>query len=195
MNEMPYTIEARPDTGWTNGQLAMWLFLASEVMLFGALFSSYLILRAGATDWPRGSLHVAAASVNTLLLLTSSVTISNARRAVGGGHWSRHRQWLWITVALGVVFLAIKSFEYSEHLSHGEYPSRSTFLASYFMLTGFHALHIVGGLVVMLYLLGPGARLHARNARHFAHRIASTALYWHFVDVVWLCLFTLLYLV
>ncbi len=195
MMEIPYTVEARPDTGWTNGKLAMWLFLASEVMLFGALFSSYVILRAGATDWPRESLNVGAASVNTLLLLASSLMISKARAAATGGDWPSHRRWLWTTVVLGFVFLGIKSFEYSEHLAHGEYPSNSTFLAVYFTLTGFHALHIVGGLLVMLYLLGPGARLYTRNPRHFVNRVECTALYWHFVDVIWLCLFTLLYLV
>jgi cytochrome c oxidase subunit 3 len=94
-----------------------------------------------------------------------------------------------------VLFLGIKGYEYAEHLSHGEYPSVNNALAMYFTLTGFHALHILGGLLVIAYLAGPGSALRGTRPALFANRLENTTLYWHFVDVVWLCLFISLYLV
>lgn len=193
--EIPYSAKVRPDTGFSNGQLATWLFLASEAMLFGGLFSSYVILRAGAEYWPTGTLNVWTASVNTAVLMVSSVTMSRASTSLKQGRWAVHRQFFIASAILAVVFLGIKSFEYAEHLSRGEYPSVNNALAVYYTLTGLHALHIFGGLIVMLYLLGPGARLHGTNPSLFANRVANTGLYWHFVDVVWLSVFVMLYLV
>jgi cytochrome c oxidase subunit 3 len=193
--QVPYAVDTRPDTGLTNGKLGMWLFLASEVMLFGGLFSSYVILRTGALDWPTHGLNVWTASVNTVVLLASSVTISRAWTALKDRRWDSHRRFLMLTALLAVVFLGIKAFEYAEHLSRREFPSVNNALAMYFTLTGFHALHILGGLLVMLYLLGPGARLYQTNPLLFTHRVENTGLYWHFVDMVWLCLFVTLYLV
>lgn len=192
--QIPYTVEMRPDTGLTNGRLAMWLFLASEAMLFGALFSSYFILRAGASDWTPPAMNLVGASANTAVLIASSVTISRAWAALKANNWSAHRRLLAVTISLGVVFLAIKSFEYREHLSRQEYPSHSTFLALYYTLTGFHALHIVGGLLVMMYLLVAGPALQRHSASMLLNRVENIGLYWHFVDVVWLIVFSLLYL-
>jgi heme/copper-type cytochrome/quinol oxidase subunit 3 len=87
-----------------------------------------------------------------------------------------------------------KFFEYREHLGHGSPPSASTFDAIYFTLTGLHGLHILGGVIVMLYFLGPGAALWRKTPEQFANRIEYTGLYWHFVDLVWIFLFPVLYL-
>jgi heme/copper-type cytochrome/quinol oxidase subunit 3 len=191
---IPYTVEARPDTGLTNGKLGIWLFLASEVMLFGALFSSYIILRVGAPVWPHGTLNVPLGTINTVLLISSSVTMVFAWAALKMNQFGRHRTYLIATVVLALLFLVNKFFEYREHLAHGAPPSASTFDAIYFTLTGLHGLHILGGVIVMLYFLGPGAALWRRNPEQFANRIEYTGLYWHFVDLVWIFLFPVLYL-
>jgi len=191
---IPYTVEERPDSGLANGKLGIWLFLASEVMLFGALFSTYIILRTGATEWPHGELSVPLGALNTVLLISSSVTMVMAWAMLKLHNWGRHRLYLLATFALAGIFLVNKYFEYSDHLARGEGPSHSTFLAIYFTLTGLHGLHIVGGMVVMAYLLGPGARLWKQNPDQFTNRIEYTGLYWHFVDLVWIFLFPVLYL-
>jgi cytochrome c oxidase subunit 3 len=191
---IPYVVDERPDTGLHNGKLGMWLFLASETMLFAGLFSAYLLLRTGASEWPHHLLNVPLATFNTAVLITSSMTMVMAWTALKTGNWSRHRRCLIATIVLGIVFLAIKLFEYREHVIAGELPSRDTFFALYFTLTGLHALHIVGGVVVMLYFLGPGAKLWRSRPAQFTNRIEATGLYWHFVDMIWIFLFPLLYL-
>jgi heme/copper-type cytochrome/quinol oxidase subunit 3 len=191
---IPYTVETRPDTGLANGKLGIWLFLASEVMLFGALFSTYIILRTGAAEWPHGELSVLLGAINTVILISSSVTMVMAWASLKMNEWSKHRLYLILTFVLAGVFLVNKYFEYSEHLAHGEGPWASTFLAIYFTLTGLHGLHIVGGMVVMAYFIGPGAKMAKTSPEQFTNRIEYTGLYWHFVDLVWIFLFPVLYL-
>ena len=191
---IPYTVEERPDTGLTNGKFGIWLFLASEVMLFGALFSSYIILRNGAVEWPTGTLNVPLGAINTVLLISSSVTMVLAWASLKMNQFSKSRGYLIATVLLAGAFLVNKYFEYSEHLAHGAGPSHSIFDAIYFTLTGLHGLHILGGMVVMAYFIGPGARLWKKNPEQFTNRIEFTGLYWHFVDLVWIFLFPILYL-
>jgi len=191
---IPYTVEERPDTGLANGKLGIWLFLASEVMLFGAFFSTYIILRLGATDWPHGELNIPLGAVNTVLLISSSVTMVMAWASLKMNQWGKHRLYLSATVLLAAIFLVNKYFEYAAHFATGEGPWHNTFLAIYFTMTGLHGLHIVGGIVVMLYLLGPGAGLYKRNPEQFTNRVEYTGLYWHFVDLVWIFLFPVLYL-
>ena len=191
---IPYTVEERPDTGLANGKLGIWLFLASEVMLFGAFFSTYIILRLGATDWPHGELNIPLGAVNTVLLISSSVTMVMAWASLKMNQWGKHRLYLTLTVLLAAIFLVNKYFEYAAHFATGEGPWHNTFLAIYFTMTGLHGLHIVGGILVMLYLLGPGAGLYKRNPEQFTNRVEYTGLYWHFVDLVWIFLFPVLYL-
>jgi len=192
--EIPYTVEERPDTGLANGKLGVWLFLASEVMLFGALFSTYIILRTGAVEWPHGELNVWLGMFNTFVLIGSSVTMVMAWASLKVHDWGKHRLFLTLTVLLSCVFLVVKYFEYADHFARGEGPWHSTFLAIYFTLTGLHGIHILGGIAVMLYLLGPGAKLYQKNPEQFTNRIEYTGLYWHFVDLVWIFLFPILYL-
>ncbi len=191
---IPYTVEERPDTGLANGKLGIWLFLASEVMLFGAFFSTYIILRLGATDWPHGELNIPLGAINTVLLISSSVTMVMAWASLKMNQWGKHRIYLLATVVLAAIFLVNKYFEYSAHFASGEGPWHNTFLAIYFTMTGLHGLHILGGIIVMLYFLGPGASLYKRNPEQFTNRIEYTGLYWHFVDLVWIFLFPVLYL-
>jgi cytochrome c oxidase subunit 3 len=192
--EIPYTVEPRPDSGLANGKLGIWLFLASEVMLFGALFSTYILLRVGASEWPHGELSIKLGAINTVILICSSVTMVMSWASLKLNNFSKGRVYLLVTILLAAVFLVNKYFEYADHFARGEGPWHSTFLAIYFTLTGLHGLHIVGGIVVMAYLLGPGAHLWKTSPEQYANRIEYTGLYWHFVDLVWIFLFPVLYL-
>src|ERR1700709_2548626 len=102
---IPYTVEERPDTGLANGKLGIWLFLASEVMLFGALFSTYIILRTGAAEWPRHEVNVPRGAVNTVILIGSSVTMVMAWASLKMNKWGAHRMYLLSTFLLAAVFL------------------------------------------------------------------------------------------
>jgi heme/copper-type cytochrome/quinol oxidase subunit 3 len=192
--EIPYTVGSRPDTGLHNCKLGIWLFLASEVMLFGALFSTYIILRTGAVEWPHGELSVWLGMANTFILIGSSVTMVMAWASLKLNDFPKHRLYLIATFVLAGIFLVNKYFEYADHITRGELPSHSTFLAIYYTMTGLHGLHIVGGMVVMAYFAGPGAKMWNTKPEQFSNRIEATGLYWHFVDLVWIFLFPVLYL-
>jgi len=194
--DIPYIEEAHPETGLVNSKLGIWLFLASEVMLFGALFSTYIILRVGAVEWPHGStiLNVPLATLNTMVLISSSVTMVMSWASLKMHDFGKYRMYMAATVGLACVFLVIKYFEYSMKFHHGLFPSTSTFLAVYFTLTGLHGLHVIGGIVVNSYLLGPGSKLYHTKPEMLANRVEAAGLYWHFVDLVWIFLFPTLYL-
>ena len=194
--QIPYVVEERPDTGLFNAKLGIWLFLASEVMLFGALFASYILLRVGAPTWPEGStiLNVPLATVNTVVLISSSVTMVMAWASLMRRDFGKFRLYMGSTVAFGLVFLVIKYIEYSSKFEHHLYPSNSTFLAIYFTLTGLHALHVLGGMTVNAYFLFPGAKMWKTAPEQFTNRVETAGLFWHFVDLVWIFLFPVLYL-
>jgi len=194
--EIPYTTDVRPDTGLTNPKIGIWLFLASEVMLFGSLFSSYALLRSGAESWPDQSavLSVPLATLNTIILISSSVTMVLAWAALKVGSLARYRLFMGLTLLCGTGFLLVKMFEYGDKLSHGMVPATNNFLGLYFTMTGLHALHVLGGIVVNAYLLGPGAGMWQSQPRRFINRVEVAGIYWHFVDVVWIFLFPVLYL-
>lgn len=194
--EIPYTVSARPDTGLYNAKLGIWLFLASEVMLFGALFSSYILLRIGAEEWPTGSdiLSVPIATVNTLILIASSMTMVMSWASLKMKDISKYKIYMGLTILLAFAFLVIKAFEYDAKFSHNLYPETSTFLAIYFTITGLHGLHIVGGIIVNSYFWGPGLKMWQTKPEQFTNRIEIAGLYWHFVDLVWIFLFPVLYL-
>ncbi|HEX7186479.1 MAG TPA: cytochrome c oxidase subunit 3 [Thermoanaerobaculia bacterium] len=195
--DIPYTVEARPDTGVYNAKLGIWLFLASEVMLFGALFSTYILLRTGAESWPHGrdlGLNVPLATLNTMVLIASSVTVVLSWASLRLNDLKKYRLYMGLTLLCALGFLVIKYFEYMEKFHHGHYPSFNTFFAIYFTLTGLHGLHVLGGIVVNGYLWGPGVKLWHRDPQRFTNRVEVAGLYWHFVDLVWIFLFPVLYL-
>ena len=194
--DIPHTTAVRDDTGLYNGKLGMWLFIASEAMLFGGLISAYVFLRNGVPDWPNAAdlLNVPLAAVNTFVLLTSSVFIVMGLSALKSGSLPKFRRYYAATALLGLVFIGIKSFEYWEKFSAGHYPSTNNFYGIYFVLTGVHIAHLLGGIVVVLYHAGPGARMWNADQARFINRIEVTGLYWHFVDLVWIVLFSMLYL-
>lgn len=194
--EIPYTTDPRPDTGLYNAKLGIWMFLASEVMLFGALFSSYVLLRTGAPTWPHGRefLNIPLATLNTVILIGSSVTMVMAWASLKLHDLKKYRLYMGLTLLAAVGFLIVKGFEYSAKFHHHLLPSKNTFLAVYFTLTGLHGLHVIGGMVVNGYLWGPGAKMWKSDPERFTNRVEVAGLYWHFVDLVWIFLFPTLYL-
>ncbi|MBI1859754.1 MAG: cytochrome c oxidase subunit 3 [Deltaproteobacteria bacterium] len=193
---IPYVDKPHPLTGVTNAKFGIWLFLASEVMLFGALFSTLIILRTGSANWPLGSteLNVPLATINTIALITSSVTIVLAWASLKMQQIGRFRVYMALTLLLSAVFLVIKYFEYTHKFEHGHFPSTSTFFAIYFTMTGLHGIHIIGGMIVNAYLMGPGSAMWKKNPEQFTGRVECAGLYWHFVDLVWIFLFPSFYL-
>lgn len=287
--DIPYTIKSRPDTGLYNAKLGIWLFLASEVMLFGGLFSAYILLRVSAPpgEWPHGWLDVRLGTINTLLLALSAITTLLAWASCKVREFGKFKFFHACTILLALTFLGIKSYEYHDkwihyeiHLSDGRFadghfesgvyvnqatkeevevksyngtsyktvdngvtnsfqlasvtlhgrivtdekdlydlraqknisaapvtiqradilrmenygPRHNTFTAIYFTLTGLHALHILGGTLVIFYLWGPGSRMWKTDPERFTNRIEVSGLFWHFVDLVWIFLFPVLYL-
>jgi cytochrome c oxidase subunit 3 len=195
--EIPYNVHPRPDTGLYNAKLGVWLFLASEVMLFGALFSSLILLRTGsATPWPRGAdfHNVPLATLNTFVLIFSSVTVVLAWANLRLGDLKKGRIYLTVTLLCGLAFMVIKSIEYTEAFHHHHFPSSGNFFAIYFTMTGLHGLHVLGGMILFAYLAGPGAKMWDHERERYTNRIEVAGLYWHFVDLVWIFLFPTLYL-
>lgn len=194
--DIPHTTAVRNDTGLYNGKLGVWLFIASEAMLFGGLFSAYVFLRNGVPNWPNAAdlLNVPLASVNTFVLIASSVTAAAGWTALKRGSLSAFRLNFVLTALLGIGFLAIKSYEYYEKISAGHYPSTNNFYGIYYVLTGVHVAHLLGGILVVLYHTCCGAKLWESDRERFTNRIEVTGLYWHFVDLVWIVLFSLVYL-
>jgi cytochrome c oxidase subunit 3 len=257
--EIPYTVEARPDTGLYNAKVGIWLFLASEVMLFGGLFSGYVLLRVGAEPgyWPHGWQNVTLGTINTLVLALSAITTLMAWVACKVRDFGKFKFFHACTLLCALTFLCVKMVEYHEHLNHyeikltdgriadgdmernnagedsvtikGRYvddemklydlraqknipedeitipraqiasmqsygPWHNDYLALYFTLTGLHALHILGGSIVIGYLWGPGSKLWKKDPERFTNRVEVSGLFWHFVDLVWIFLFPVLYL-
>ena len=193
---IPYTSVARPDTGLWNAKVGIWLFLASEVMLFGALFSTYVLLRVAAPTWPHGYqiLNVPLATLNTVVLISSSVTMVMAWASLMMKNFGKYKLYIGLTILLAFVFLIVKYFEYSAKFEHHLYPSNNTFLAIYFTITALHGLHVIGGIIVNSYFWGPGSKMWQTDPQRFTNRVEVAGLYWHFVDLVWIFLFPVLYL-
>lgn len=219
---IPHIVEPHPVTGVSNAKLGIWLFLASEIMLFGALFSSYVLLRVGTLEgaWPTGQeagLDVVIGTFNTLVLILSSVTMVMAWASLKmdnfgdlTSNWESPLQWgfkkyMWITIGLACLFLVVKGFEWNAKFGHDIYPSTGTtpataeagpsvFYALYFTLTGLHAVHIIAGIIVLVWLATGGTHLWKSDSLRFSGRIECVGLYWHFVDLVWIFLFPIFYL-
>ena len=195
--KIPYNEEIRPDTGLYNAKLGIWLFLASEVMLFGGLFSAYILLRLTDPNWinyGQNALNDPLATLNTVVLITSSVTMLMSWVSLKLKDLKKYKMYMGATLLCSFIFLIIKYFDYTAKFDHGLYPSTNNFLAVYFTITGLHALHIIGGIVVNGYFYGPGIKMWDTEPERFTNRIEIAGLYWHFVDLVWIFLFPALYL-
>jgi cytochrome c oxidase subunit 3 len=289
--EIPYTISTRPDTGLWNAKVGIWLFLASEVMLFGGLFSAYVFLRLDAPPgmWPHGLLNVPVGTMNTAILIISSVTVVLAWAALKMRKYRAYWWYMLATILCGVIFLTIKLvYEWPQKFEHfGAYikpgalekyeqylgnhhavekglpprleisghlhnrkalsdpnikeyevgldpvnadptnpamdrphflyvpptdkigkidkadveratmflPTHSAYFASYFTITGLHGLHVLAGVLVFIYMWLPvSKKLYHRNPEHLANRVEVCGLFWHFVDLIWIFVFPLFYL-
>ncbi len=178
--------------GITAGKVGVWWFLASEIMVFGGLITSYIVFRLGGPGWAEASHHlsITLAAINTLVLLTSSFTVVQAFVAAERGDGRALCIHLGLTILGGFIFLGIKAVEYTTEIRAGFTPGSGIFWSFYYTMTGLHALHVLGGVVVNAVVLATeGAEV--KNP----HRVELAGLYWHFVDVVWIFLFPLLYLV
>lgn len=190
--------------GLSNGMLGFILFLSSEVMFFGGLFAAYFIARADATEWPpenmltaeqiaRGvklEVEFALPFIATILLVLSSVTIQLGVWAIQRGDRTALIRWLMVSIVLGLVFLTAQMYDYSQlHFRAGDTVYGTTF----YTLTGFHGAHVAGGVIFMGVVLARSMAGQFSAARHEA--VEACSFYWHFVDVVWIALFTVLYIV
>lgn len=182
--------EARSATGVPTGRLGIWWFLASETVIFGGLIVTYILFHLRHPEWGEEARHTitAAGALNTFVLLTSSLTMVLAHAAIGRGKRHHADLYLSATRILGGVFLIVKAFEYGREITEGRTPVSGLFWSFYYTMTGLHALHVLGGIVAMS-IIGAWLRV-GKNV----HRVEYVGMYWHFVDVVWIFLFPLLYL-
>ncbi len=172
-----------------------WAYLMSDCLLFGALFAAYAVLRGNVAGGPAGSEIFSLPFVfgETLILLTSSFTAGLASLAAYRGSKRGVLGWLTATFALGAAFLAMEMTEFTRLVRSGNGPQRSGFLTSYFTLVGTHGLHIAAGLLWMAVLIVQIAASRSLTPK-MARRVSLLGLFWHFLDIVWIFIFTIVYL-
>lgn len=181
--------------GIHNRKIGMWVFLASEVMFFTGLIGAYIVLRFGYPAWPVPStvLNVPLTALNTFILICSSVTMVKAFAAISDGDQRGLARYLFGTLLLGSTFLGIQVHEYLALVHHGFTISSSLFGSCFFTLTGFHGAHVFGGVICVLMTWLKALRGGYSAADHIGVEVVG--LYWHFVDLVWIILFTIVYLI
>ena len=185
--------------GVYNEKLGMWVFLGSEIMFFTALIGSYVILRFAHPDaWaghprPHTPLNIPVTAVNTFLLICSSVTMVKAFAAAQDGVQRALRLWLLATVIIGAAFVGVQIFEYSKLIGEGFVPSASLFGTTFYTMTGFHGFHVTIGVICMSFVTWRAFRGKYTATDH--RGVEVIGLYWHFVDLVWIILFTIVYLI
>jgi cytochrome c oxidase subunit 3 len=177
-------------------KLGIWAFLATEVLLFGGLFTAYTVFRVGNpamfhTEYLK--LNRLLGAINTVILVTSSLTVALGIAAIRQGKQQLLRLCLGLTLLLAAAFLGVKYTEYAEHINHGELPGTNNFFALYYMMTGLHAIHVFAGMAALTTVLVMAGR--GMFSAEYHNPLEITGLYWHFVDLVWIYLFPLLYLI
>ena len=182
-------------TGLSNNKLLMWVFLGSECLLFGGLISAYLINRNRFGDGPAPGdiFDIPFTSVSSFVLLMSSLTMVLSLSALQRGDIRNNRIWLWTTALLGVLFIGGQVYEFTTFLREGLGYTTSPFSSAFFTLTGFHGVHVSLGIVMLMSLLISSYRGTLRKEN--SETVEIVGLYWHFVDVVWIFIFTVIYLV
>ncbi len=193
MHQAPAAIETT--TGIDNRKLLMWLFLASECLLFGSLIAAYLLYRGQSVvgPYPEDLFDIPFTSVSAFVLLMSSVTMVLALAAIQRGDQRGLRIWLFATALLGTLFISGQAFEFTEFNREGLSLSSNLFGTTFFVLSGFHGAHVTVGVLILLSLLVMAFRGRLTQAQSLNIELAG--LYWHFVDVVWIVIFTLVYLI
>ena len=182
-------------TGLDNRKLGMWAFLGSECLFFGALISTYLLYRGRSLvgPYPEDVYDIPYTSVSSFVLLMSSLTMVLALNAIQRNDPRKLRAWLLATALLGITFVGGQVFEFTIFVREGLTLSRNLFGSSFFVLTGFHGAHVTIGILMLLVLFGQS--LAGRLPQENALRVELVGLYWHFVDVVWIVIFTIVYLI
>ncbi|MGH7903633.1 MAG: cytochrome c oxidase subunit 3 [Candidatus Dormibacteraceae bacterium] len=197
---MSYTATARqaeletpPHPAMRPGMMGMFIFLASEVMFFGSLFAMYFYMYGSHLNWPPSGTRAVEVfplpTINTVVLITSGVTMHISHTAIQRGNRRRYMIWLLVTIILGAAFECGQALEFTTanfNLTSNQFSS------AFFTMTGFHGLHVFGGLVFLCLVLFRSVRGQFNQEHHVG--VAACAIYWHFVDLVWVFLFTILYI-
>jgi cytochrome c oxidase subunit 3/cytochrome o ubiquinol oxidase subunit 3 len=182
-------------TGLSNEKLAMWIFLGSDCLLFGALISTYLLLRHRSVGGPtpEGIFDIPFTSVSSFVLLMSSLTMALAVASIVRGDVRRNRAWLATTAMLGAVFIGGQVYEFTTFYREGLGYTTNIFGSAFYTLTGFHGVHVSVGILMLMSLLVMSLRGNLPPER--AEAVEIVGLYWHFVDIVWILIFTIVYLI
>jgi heme/copper-type cytochrome/quinol oxidase subunit 3 len=187
--------EHATNTGISNNKLLMWTFLASDCMFFGSLIWVYMAYRGRSVQgpYPQDVLNIPYTSVSAAVLLLSSLAMVLALHGIQHGNMRRFRVWLAATAVLGTLFLGGQYYEFTEFYRHGLSLQQNLFGTTFFVLTGFHGTHVGIGVIwlLILNLMSFFGKLTPANAE----RVEVAGLYWHFVDIVWIVIFTLVYLI
>jgi heme/copper-type cytochrome/quinol oxidase subunit 3 len=196
--ESVHTFESEHEatsTGLPNTKLAMWLFLASDCLLFGALISTYVLYRGASLvgPYPSEVFDIPYTSVSSFVLLASSLTMVLALAAIQRGEMGRMRVWLLATALLGMTFVGGQVYEFTTFYREGLSLSTNLFGTTFYVLTGFHGTHVGVGVLMLLSLVAMSftGRITPRNTM----AVELVGLYWHFVDIVWIVIFTVVYLI
>ena len=180
----------RSAAGLPTGRLAIWWVLVSEIVIFGGVLVSYVMHRVGHPEWAAEAAHTNtwAGAFNTLVLLTSSLSAVLAHQAAEGGDGPKAARLLRFTALGGLVFLIVKSFEWTHEIREGFTIQAGGFWQYYYTAAGLHAFHVICGMIIMLFVAADAAK------NRELHRVENIGIYWHFVDIVWIFLFPLLYI-
>ncbi len=182
-------------TGLSNVKLAMWAFLGSECLLFGALISTFLLYQGRVEGGPAPAdvYDIPFTSVSSFVLLMSSLTMVLGLAAIQRRDEQKMRAWLMATALLGMTFIAGQVYEFTTFLNEGLSLTSSAFSSSFFLMTGFHGAHVTGGILLLLSLVGMS--LDGRLPPERSETVELAGLYWHFVDIVWIVIFAVAYLI
>lgn len=197
MAQLNSTLPAHPEKATLEGKnkiLGFWLFLGGEVVLFGSLFATFIALRNSYAGGPTGQelFDLRLVALATFLLLTSSMTSVMAILGMHRHDFAAMQRWLIITVLLGVGFLGLEIYEFNHYIHEGHTMSSSAFGSAFYTLVGFHGAHVLGGVVWIALLIMQTAKKGLTVVT--APKIYLASLYWHFVDLVWVFIFTVVYL-
>ena len=187
-----YDYESGPPVD--RGKFAIWLFLATEVMFFTGLIGTYIVLRMGTETWPNpeSRLEVDLTALNTFILITSSWMMVRSLHAIQHGDREGMKKWLLWTILGGCVFLGVQVYEYIHMWADGRRPNVDIFWSTFYAMTGFHGFHVFVGIIWLIcaYICA----LKGEYTKENYLRLELAGLYWHFVDLVWVLLFTIVYL-
>lgn len=176
------------------GKFAMWVFLGTEIMFFTALIGTYIVLRFSQPYWPNPAeiLNIPLTAFNTFLLVCSSVTLVLGLNAIQDGNRQKFNLWWLATIIFGAIFVGIQGVEYNQLISEGFVPSTGIVPSTFYIMTCFHGLHVIAGVLINIWIFKRSLAGEFGPDNYAGPEVAG--LYWHFVDLVWIILFTLVYL-